>query len=215
MTQLNFGQSTARHDGPLPREHFEVRLASGREIVCRRWQFPDDAPTIEAGLANSETLLSKWLGWHDHNGRRPPEVPWANVAKAITDEYVASLWWERRASFNWLVFEKVSQEFLGIINVGPHSRGDHQLGYWRTESDAARGVMGPVAKALTEIAFEDMHVDRIVLDIRPDNEASNRIARSLGAEPIGDDLDDADGANAERQWVVTRSPSANRNDLGR
>ena len=72
----------------------------------------------------------------------------------------------------------IGQITLGGIVFGAY-RGAH-IGYWISEEFANRGYTTRAVMALTEFAFKELALHRIEINIRPENEASKKVAEKSG-----------------------------------
>ena len=72
----------------------------------------------------------------------------------------------------------IGQITLGGIVFGAY-RGAH-IGYWIAEDYANRGYTTRAVMALTEYAFHELALHRIEINIRPENEASKKVAEKSG-----------------------------------
>ena len=72
----------------------------------------------------------------------------------------------------------VGQITLGGIVFGAY-RGAH-IGYWIDQRVANRGYTTRAVKALTNFAFNDLHLHRIEINLRPENAASKKVAEKSG-----------------------------------
>ncbi len=58
-------------------------------------------------------------------------------------------------------------------------RGGH-IGYWIDQSHANRGYMTMAVNMVTDFAFSELELHRIEINIRPENEASIKVAEKCG-----------------------------------
>ena len=72
----------------------------------------------------------------------------------------------------------VGQITLGGIVFGAY-RGAH-IGYWIDQRVANRGYTTRAVKALTNFAFNELHLHRIEINLRPENAASKKVAEKSG-----------------------------------
>ena len=72
----------------------------------------------------------------------------------------------------------VGQITLGGIVFGAY-RGAH-IGYWIDQRVANRGYTTRAVKVLTNFAFNDLHLHRIEINLRPENAASKKVAEKSG-----------------------------------
>ncbi len=74
-------------------------------------------------------------------------------------------------------------EVAGQLNVWGIARGSlasATIGYWVGERFAGRGITPASVAMATDICFEEMHLHRMEICIRPENAASLRIVEKLG-----------------------------------
>ena len=72
----------------------------------------------------------------------------------------------------------IGQITLGGIVLGAY-RGGH-IGYWIDQRFANRGYTTRAVKALTGFAFNELHLHRIEINLRPENGASKKVAEKSG-----------------------------------
>ena len=84
----------------------------------------------------------------------------------------------------WIVQPGQKTEiFIGQITLGGLVFGAYRggnIGYWIDQNFANRGLMTRAVKALTKYGFEDLLLHRIEINIRPENEASIKVAEKAG-----------------------------------
>lgn len=76
---------------------------------------------------------------------------------------------------------------VGAVNIGRHE-GDAEvgsLGYWLVPEARGHGLAFAAARLLCDWGFAELGLGRIELEIRPDNDASQRLAERLGATREG------------------------------
>ena len=76
-----------------------------------------------------------------------------------------------------------SSRFIGQITLGGlifgAYRGGH-IGYWIDQRYAGRGLMTRSVRLLTEYAFDVLQLHRVEINMRPENEASQKVAKNAG-----------------------------------
>ena len=147
------------------------RVESER-LVIRCWQ-PQDAKLIKDAVDVSREHLRKWMPWAD----REPE-PLAQVIKRLR---------QFRAMFDldkdyvYAIFNRDETQVLG--GSGLHTRAGEnarEIGYWIHTDHINRGYATEVSAALTKVAFEIDHMDRVDIHCSPLNLASTSVPRKLG-----------------------------------
>ena len=82
----------------------------------------------------------------------------------------------------WLK-EESGERFIGQITLGGlvfgAYRGGH-IGYWIDHRYANQGYTTRAVKALTHFAFSELQLHRIEINLRPENEASKKVAEKSG-----------------------------------
>ncbi len=89
----------------------------------------------------------------------------------------------RSLSFAIWISEKGSSKLIGQITLGGlvfgAYRGGH-IGYWIDQRYANRGYATRAVRAVTDFAFSELKLHRIEINLRPENEASKRVAEKSG-----------------------------------
>ena len=143
-----------------------------KRLVLRCWK-PEDAALIqEATAANKEHLL--------------PFMPWAADEPQTVEQKV-----ELTRKFRGL-FDRGEDYIYGIFNrdesralggTGLHTRPKDnalEIGYWLHKDFINQGLITESTAALTKVAFEMYHVDRMEIHCAVDNLASAAVPRKLG-----------------------------------
>lgn len=98
------------------------------------------------------------------------EMVRAHRAEAIAGRSYSFLIWHGK--------NLVGQITMGGVMYGA-LRGAH-IGYWIDKNFANRGMTTEAVKLLTEFGFNQLGLHRIEINIRPENEASCRVAEKAG-----------------------------------
>ena len=72
----------------------------------------------------------------------------------------------------------IGQVTLGGIVLGAYRGG--YIGYWIDQRFASRGFTTRAVIALTQFAFSELNLHRIEINLRPENEASRKVAEKAG-----------------------------------
>ena len=75
------------------------------------------------------------------------------------------------------------QRFIGQVTLGGIVLGAYRggyIGYWIDQRFAGRGYTTRAVIALTEYAFSELQLHRIEINLRPENEASRKVAEKAG-----------------------------------
>lgn len=131
-----------------------------------------DWKEIEELLLANRSWLKPWEATN-------PEGPTSLDAKGMVKSLVRQA--RDGSSVSFVVF--VDGRMAGLVNVANIIFGSLSsaiIGYWVSESVAGRGVT-PTAVALTcDYLFDEMHLHRVEIAIRPENHASLRVVQKLG-----------------------------------
>lgn len=135
----------------------------------REWLAPWEAtlPTVIPGTPESE-FVSKGRSFR-------------SMVRALNREAAAS------RSFSFLIFSEgvlVGQITMGGVIFGA-LRGAH-IGYWIDRNHANKGLTTDAVNTLTRFGFEELGLHRIEINVRPENDASCRVAEKAGYVFEGD-----------------------------
>lgn len=88
----------------------------------------------------------------------------------------------------FFVYTKDTQEFVGVINLNsirldPFSSGS--LGYYADESKTGKGYMKEAIRLVLRHSFQNIGLNRIEVNIQPENTSSIALIKSLGFEREG------------------------------
>ncbi len=141
-------------------------------LVLRCWQ-PSDAPLMKAAVDASREHLKPWMPWV---GQEPEPV-----------ETIARRLRSFRGNFdldeNYIygIFDLPEAQVLGGAGLHPRvGEGGIEIGYWIHVHATHQGLATEVAAALTRVAIEIHHLDRVEIHCEPANGASAAIPRKLG-----------------------------------
>ncbi len=135
----------------------------------REWLAPWEAtlPTVIPGTPESE-FVSKGRSFR-------------SMVRSLNREAAAS------RSFSFLIFSGetlVGQITMGGVIFGA-LRGAH-IGYWIDRNHANKGLTTDAVNTLTRFGFEVLGLHRIEINVRPENDASCRVAEKAGYTFEGD-----------------------------
>ncbi|MBR1544901.1 MAG: GNAT family N-acetyltransferase, partial [Alphaproteobacteria bacterium] len=121
----------------------------------------------------SRETLRKWLPWVDDTNSKEDEF--ANYLLPSKEK------WENGIGFNYLIYQKETDKFLGIItlfNVEEKLQSG-EIGYWISDSAAGNGYMQESVYALENTAFKN-GINRIVIKNDTLNIRSANVAKRCG-----------------------------------
>ena len=153
-------------------------LIADHELTLRPLRYRDRAKWLEVRSANAQ-----WL------------APWEATRPPLESDRPLPTFYEMVRYYNkegrelrsislgiWLHLEGrdhlIGQITLGGIVLGAY-RGGH-IGYWVDQRFANRGYTTRAVKAITGFAFNELHLHRIEINLRPENGASKKVAEKSG-----------------------------------
>ena len=141
-------------------------------LVVRCWDPKDAALIQEAAAASKEHLL--------------PFMPWA-ANEPQTVEQKAELarrfrgLFDRGEDYVYGIFNKDESRALGGTGLHTRLSGNAlEIGYWLHKDFINQGYVTESTAALTKVAFEIYHVDRMEIHCSVENLASAAVPRKLG-----------------------------------
>ncbi len=147
------------------------RIETAR-LVVRCYEL-SDAPLLKTAVDASVDHLLPWM-------------PWARFEPQTVEEKVELLRTFRAqfaADENYVygIFSRDESELLG--GSGFHKRsneGSLEIGYWVAAGATRQGIATEITAVQTRAAFELCGLDRIDIQVEPENERSLKIPRKLG-----------------------------------
>jgi len=143
-----------------------------QRLVLRCWE-PKDAALIQAAAAASREHLL-------------PFMPWA-VNEPQTVEQKVELMrrfrglFDRGEDFVYGIFNQEESRALGGSGLHTRPSGNAlEIGYWLHKDFINQGYATEISAALTKVAFEIYHVDRMEIHCSVENLASAAVPRKLG-----------------------------------
>ena len=125
-----------------------------------------------------QTLLIKDRAWLSPWEATTPGIRYPVDARDL----ISNLLYQQRKGSGLAFVIEVEGELAGQINVANILYGSvssASIGYWIGKDFAGRGAM-PIAVALTiDHLFDELHLHRVEIDIRPENDASLRVVQKL------------------------------------
>jgi RimJ/RimL family protein N-acetyltransferase len=183
-------------------------------LLIRCWD-PADAPLLDEAIRASLEHLRPWM-------------PWAHAEPTPIDEKVERLrrfrgQFDLGQNFIYGLFEPDGSRVLGGSGLHPSDgAGSVEIGYWIRSDAVGRGLAGESTAVLTRIAIEHCGVERVEINVDPDNAASLSIPRRLGyteeatlrrrlptSDPLAPRRDDVrddvvETSNGEREMTFVR-----------
>lgn len=151
------------------------------ELTLRLLRIRDRDLWTQVRRVNSE-WLTPWEATR-------PELP-NGTAQGPLPTYVQMVAHQRREAKHgraftmgmWLT-DGQKERFIGQITLGGVVYGAYRggyIGYWVDQRFANRGYTTRAVRALTDFAFSTLALHRIEINIRPENEASRKVAEKAG-----------------------------------
>jgi RimJ/RimL family protein N-acetyltransferase len=154
---------------PIPGPAYRIET---RRLVLRCWN-PADAPLLKAAIDASVEHVRPWLPFAS---REPlPLQSKIDLIRHWRSEFDAS------RDFVYGIFSRDESRVLG--GTGLHTRLGtrvREIGYWIHQDFTRQGYATETAAALTKVAFEVDHVERVEIHCDPNNVHSAAVARKLG-----------------------------------
>ena len=158
---------------PLPFASLPRGSASDRGILIRPLA-TEDVDALFATVSASLPTLSQWLPWAKPGYSRDDSATW--IAHCLRMR-------ETEDEFHFGAFDAATGALLGSVGLNQRIRAARSanLGYWVADAARGRGVAVEAAKQAARFGFDTLGLQRIVIQVLPENRASLRVAIKLGA----------------------------------
>jgi ribosomal-protein-serine acetyltransferase len=144
---------------PLP-----IDLGDG--ALLRRYTL-EDLDVLWGAVEEERERLGEWMPWIEHTRTIDDQRGWLEKVVPAEDLNGTALW--------------VGEEFAGGVGL---SLGEFQIaaeiGYWIRSAYVGRGLITRAAGAMTDIAFAEFGVHRVVIRAGVENTRSRAIPERLG-----------------------------------
>lgn len=134
---------------------------------------PVDAPLLKEAVDSSLEHLRPWMPWASQEPQTLAEK--VELLRLFRGQF------DRGEDYVYGVF--VADESRLIGGTGLHPRGGAgslEIGYFVRADSLRRGIATEIAAVLTRVAFEVCRVERVDIQIDPENERSAGVPRKLG-----------------------------------
>jgi RimJ/RimL family protein N-acetyltransferase len=140
-------------------------------IVLRPWH-DTDAEAFFALVDKSRAHIRRWLPW-------PDDYQSVDDAHAFLRRQEAR--WIAREDLAMGIFDRGGQ-LLGSVAMHPTDwrTPSFEVGYWIGAPHAGRGYVSEAVRIVTELAFDRLGAQRIVIRCDAENERSAAVARRCG-----------------------------------
>lgn len=148
-------------------------LGTRKSIIIRPWAANDVDALFDAVSASLPTL-SQWLPWAKPGYSREDSTTWIAHCLCVR---------ETEDEFHFGAFDATSGDLLGSVGLNQRIRAARSanLGYWVADAARGRGVAVEAAKQAARFGFDTLGLQRLVIQVQPENRASLRVAIKLGA----------------------------------
>ncbi len=154
---------------PIPGPAYRIRTAR----IILRCPEPKDASKLSVAIEQSLEHLLPWAPW----ARQEPLTLQARIE--LLRKWRANF--DLGLDFEFIILDHAESLILGCARLNPH--GGHEvreIGYWIHKNHINQGYATEVSTALTRIAFEIEHVNRVEIHCDPNNVRSAAVPRKLG-----------------------------------
>ena len=136
-----------------------------------------DGKILHAAVLESFELLSQWMPWAKE--RPTPEQSEIFVRQAAANWILKK---DEEPYLPLFMFDKITNDFVGATGYHHYDWDipSIETGYWIRTSCMGQGFMTEAVHALTQFAFLQLKVKRIVITCDPDNIRSRKIPERLG-----------------------------------
>ena len=162
---------------------------------------PDDAPELQAAIAESREHLRPWLPFYDGHQTVDETRHWIITTQSA---------WLLHTDFSFGVWTHPNQRFLG--GIGLHVRKwdirYFEIGYWLRVSAVGNGYMTEAARLLADYAMTELEANRVEIRCDAQNTASQQVAKRAGFEYEGTHKNDhlTTSGEASSTMFFSRSP---------
>ncbi|MHA1234258.1 MAG: GNAT family N-acetyltransferase [Promethearchaeota archaeon] len=147
------------------------RIESERLVI--RCYNPTDALYLQKAIQESVEHLRPWMPWV----KDEPEELKVKIERLRT--FRASF--DLSENYVYAVFDPNETELLGGTGLHPRVGSNaFEIGYWINVNHVNKGYATEISAALTKVAFEIEHVNRVEIHCDPKNIKSAAIPKKLG-----------------------------------
>lgn len=149
-----------------------------RELVLKPLRYRDRDIWHQVRRINRE-WLNPWEATRPEIDSDGPLPNYAEMIRFQNKEMKAG----RSYSLGLWLTDGGNERFIGQVTLGGIVMGAYRggyIGYWIDQRFAGRGYTTRAVIALTEYAFTHLQLHRIEINLRPENEASRKVAEKAG-----------------------------------
>jgi RimJ/RimL family protein N-acetyltransferase len=145
----------------------------GDLVVVRPYQ-PEDAPLLQAAVAESRDHLRPWMPWADTHQTVEESLDWINRVHAR---------WITRDDMILAMFDAADPtRYLGGTGLHPRNWDlpHFEIGYWIRPTATGRGYVTEAVKLITRYALDVLGARRVEIRCDERNTPSANVARRAG-----------------------------------
>lgn len=150
---------------------FPREIIISQDIILRRWR-NEDVSTLFALIDKNRNYLRRWLLWVD-------QVKTVADSRKYIKKCIAN-YTRQQESLDLGIWYK--GELVGAIGFNEidsmHSKAS--IGYWLSEDFSGKGIITSAVKRLVDLAFEVLHIKRIIILCDTQNKRSCAVPERLG-----------------------------------
>ncbi len=146
---------------------------TSQQLYCRRYRAGD-------GAVYHQMLQENWDHLYEFMPQEHLEIGSADDAEVILGRLASE--WDSRNLFIFGAWERASGDYVGECYLAnPHWEVPCiEVGYFIVQACTGRGYATEAAHAMLRYAFTELGVERVELQCRADNVASQRVAERCG-----------------------------------
>lgn len=151
----------------------------------------------EFGPVLEHTKLGDGLAMYDlinenreYLAKADPNLSYFTLADATRARALVAQKAQAGSMFDYWILDEGKR--VGDIELAVESGQKPEIGYWLIEEAQGKGLATRAARSLLEYGFRLPHVSEVTLWIRPENTASQQVAKRVGAEISG---------QGRREWL--------------
>ena len=147
------------------------RIETERLVI--RCYDPKDAPYLQKSIQESVEHLRPWMPWV----KTEPEELQVKIERLR--EFRANF--DLGKNYIYAIFDPKETELIGGTGLHPRVGSNaFEIGYWINVNHVNKGYATEISAALTKVAFEIEHVNRVEIHCDPKNIKSAAIPKKLG-----------------------------------
>ncbi len=144
--------------------------------ICIREFNDDDVIPFFDAVRESVSHVSPWLPWCRQDYSIVDAHNWVEGSKYE---------WKQETDFRFVVYDSETGEFLGSVAINDINYLDRTatLGYWVRRRALRKNVAKQASKLALIFAFDIVKLNKVFIDVLPENTASLHVARHFAIAP--------------------------------